>query len=184
MQCCRWLSHPASYPFRSAQRDSPDKNSHFSFLTLARSDTRRVCYFVGGLSGSQGESLAFRTLSWHACMLAQELGSRPLSAREFVLSDAGFSLTYRLHCMDDWRAERSDERTWEVETLQWLLPSFEGSRSLKTLARQPLHHSDKSAFATPNCQSASATPTSQSGATVGVRNICENNCICTCLQGV
>jgi len=60
---------------------------------LAISDTRSVCNFVGGLPGSQGDSLAFRTRSWHAFMFEKDLGARPLSAREFILGDAGFSLT-------------------------------------------------------------------------------------------
>ena len=60
---------------------------------LAISDTRRVCYFVGGLRGSQGDSLAFRTRSWHASVFEEDLGARPLSAQEFILGDAGFALT-------------------------------------------------------------------------------------------
>jgi len=60
---------------------------------LAISDIRRVCYFVGGLRGSQGDSLASRTRSWHASMFEEDLGARPLSAQEFILGDAGFALT-------------------------------------------------------------------------------------------
>jgi len=44
------------------------------------------------------------------------------------------------------------------------------SRSLKNLARQLLHHSDKSAF------TGSQRPICQSGATVGVRGFLENGC--------
>jgi len=66
---------------------------------LAISDTRRVCYFVGGLPGSQGDSLAFRTRSWSASMFEEDMSSRPLSVRDFILGDAGFALTAFLVCV-------------------------------------------------------------------------------------
>jgi len=80
-------------PFGAHKEDYTDKNSNFSLLMLGISDTRSVCYFVGGLPGSQGDSLAFCTRSWHASMFEENLSARPLSAREFILGDAGFALT-------------------------------------------------------------------------------------------
>lgn len=75
------------------KEDYTDKNSNLSLLMLVISDTRRVCYFVGGIPGSQGDSLAFRTRSWHTAMYEVNSSARPLSAREFILGDAGFALT-------------------------------------------------------------------------------------------
>jgi len=58
--------------------------------------------------------------------------------------------------------------------IRWLEPPHRHlvtySRSLKNLARRLLHHSHKSASATP------WRPICQSGATVGVRGFCENGC--------
>eukprot|EP00168_Porphyra_purpurea_P008171 TRINITY_DN20296_c0_g1_i1.p1 TRINITY_DN20296_c0_g1~~TRINITY_DN20296_c0_g1_i1.p1 ORF type:complete len:114 (-),score=0.87 TRINITY_DN20296_c0_g1_i1:38-379(-) len=77
------------------------KTLNWSLLILVTSDTRRIRYFVGGIPGSQGDSLAFRSCSWHAAIYDEDVTARPLSAREFILGDAGFALTVflvRCHC--------------------------------------------------------------------------------------
>jgi len=86
-------------PYGEHKEDYTDKNSKVSLLKLAISDTHRVCYFVGGLPWSQGESLELRTQSWHASMFEEDMSSRPLSVREFILGDAGFALTAFLVCV-------------------------------------------------------------------------------------
>ena len=87
-------------PFGEHKEDYSDKNSNCSLLLLAITDTRRICYFVGGIPGSQGDSLAFRFRSWYEAMLNEDVSVRPLSAREFILGDVGFALTAFLVRMD------------------------------------------------------------------------------------
>jgi len=80
-------------PFGKHKEDYTDKNSNCSLLLLAITDTRRICYFVGGIPGSQGDSLWFWFRSWYEAMLDEDVSVRPLAAREFILGDAGFALT-------------------------------------------------------------------------------------------
>ena len=87
-------------PFGEPKEDFTDKNSNCSRLLLAITDTCRNCYFVGGIPGSQGESLAFWFRSWYEAMFNEGVSVRPLAAREFILGDAGFALTAFLVRMD------------------------------------------------------------------------------------
>jgi len=80
-------------PLRNHKEDYTGKDSNCSLLILVISDTRRVRYFVCGMPGSQGDSLEFRSRSWHAAMYMEDLNARPLSPRKFILGDAGFALT-------------------------------------------------------------------------------------------
>ena len=67
-------------PFEEYKEDYTDKNSNCSLLLLAITDTRRICYFVGGILGSQGDSLAFRIRSWYEAMLNEDVSAHPLAA--------------------------------------------------------------------------------------------------------
>jgi len=87
-------------PFGEPKEDFTDKNSNCSRLLLAITDTCRICYFVGGIPGSQGESLAFWFRSWYEAMFNEGVSVRPLAAREFILGDARFALTAFLVRMD------------------------------------------------------------------------------------
>ena len=56
-------------PFGEHKEEYTDKNSNCSLLLLAITDTSRICYFVCGIPGSQGDSLASRFRSWYEAML-------------------------------------------------------------------------------------------------------------------
>ena len=84
---------PLLTPFGEHKEDFTNKNATSSLLLLAITDIRRIRYFVGGFSGSCGDSTALKGRSWFKSMLLTSSILHPLSDGEFFLGDAGFGLT-------------------------------------------------------------------------------------------